>query len=191
VGRLVEKKGLPYLVDAVSQLAVSDRRFEVRIVGSGPMRASAEARSNTVNLPVKFLGALAPEQVRAEMDRADIFCLPSTVAADGTNEGLGLVLIEAQSRSLPVVAFDQGPIPEAVANGTSGILVADKDASALAGALASLIDEPDRRHKMGQAGRRLAEERFDIAKQTLQLEELYADLLAKRTPTERSAGRAA
>ncbi|MBV9528932.1 glycosyltransferase family 4 protein, partial [Sphingomonas sp.] len=88
-----------------------------------------------------------------------------------------------QSRSLPVVAFNQGPIPEAMIDGTTGILVPDKDAGTLANALASLIDSPERRREMGEAGRQFVEEHFDITRQAAKLEELYDQVLAPQRPS--------
>ncbi|MBV9527254.1 glycosyltransferase, partial [Sphingomonas sp.] len=80
VGRLVAKKGVPYLIEAVRELVSRNYEFQVRIVGDGPLSAGARDAASADNLPITFTGALPPDHVLAEMDEADIFCLPSTQA---------------------------------------------------------------------------------------------------------------
>ena len=87
------------------------------------------------------------------MEHASIFCMPSTRAADGDNEGFGSVYLEAQAAGLPVVGFEQGPVPEAVINGTTGYLVPDKSVKALADALGRLLSDAGARERLGAAGR--------------------------------------
>jgi glycosyltransferase involved in cell wall biosynthesis len=174
VGRLVENKGLAYLLSACSQLSAQGSRFRLRVVGDGPLAPEYRAQAQPLGACVQFLGFLSPSQVQEQLVSADIFCMPSTRAPNGDNEGLGLVYLEAQGAGLPVVAFDQGPIPEAVLDGVTGVLAEDKSAESLAAALQRLIDNPDLRHKMGVAGRRFVEERFDIRKQSRELDRLYS-----------------
>jgi colanic acid/amylovoran biosynthesis glycosyltransferase len=178
VGRLVEKKGLPYLLAACRQLSDEGLRFTLRIAGEGPLAASCREQAASMAANVEFLGLLSPAQVREQMSVADIFCMPSTQAPSGDNEGLPIVYLEAQDAGLPVVAFNQGPIPEAVLDGVTGILAKDKSVDALAGALKVLLEEPDLRRKMGVAGRQLVKQRFDIQKQSQELDDLYSAVLS-------------
>lgn len=181
VGRLVEKKGLLFLMEALRLLSVRGKPYRCRIVGAGELRERLETMARESNLPVTFTGSLPSDVVREEMDRADIFCMPSTAAADGDNEGLGLVFVEAESHGLPVVSFDQGPIPEAVAKGETGLLVEDRNVEALADALAGLLDDPVLRRRMGVAGRVLVENRFDIVQQSRALETIYDRVVGATT----------
>jgi colanic acid/amylovoran biosynthesis glycosyltransferase len=158
VGRLVEKKGLTYLLDASHILADRGHPFQLRIIGDGPLL----------------------EQVRKELGAAQIVCMPSIEAQDGDNEGLPIVSLEAQAAELPIVAFDQGPLRECVEADVSGLLAKDRSVESLASCLARLLHDPDLRQRMGAAGRRNVEARFDIKEQSQQLEDIYEQLLASQ-----------
>ena len=117
VGRLVEKKGLTYLLQACRRLADEGCRFTLTIIGEGPLAAELRQEAEGIQTTVRFLGARSASQVWEELTTSDIFCMPSTEAADGDNEGLPIVCLEAQAAGIPVVAFAQGPVPEAVVGG--------------------------------------------------------------------------
>lgn len=178
VGRIVEKKGITFLLSAVERLMSRNLSFRTRIVGDGPLIDPVRERIVASGLNVELLGSLTPDRVRHEMAEADIFCMPSTSAADGDNEGLGLVYLEAQLAGLPVVAFDQGPVPEAVIQGETAVLVPDKDIEALAEALADLIQNSELRQRMGSKGRQFVQDKFDIGARTEELERIYDRLIA-------------
>jgi colanic acid/amylovoran biosynthesis glycosyltransferase len=112
------------------------------------------------------------------MSRAFVFCVPSVVAATGDAEGFGMVFIEAQAMGLPVVSTLSGGIPEAVKNGETGLLVAERDSAALAGAILRLMDDQDLWQRCSLAGRRNVVEHFDLVQQTGRLENLFERLLA-------------
>jgi glycosyltransferase involved in cell wall biosynthesis len=178
VGRLVDKKGVNYLLKACKRLHDQGCRFKLRIVGDGPQADAYRAEAEPLGATVEFLGFLSPEGVREQLSAAHIFCMPSTQAPNGDNEGLPMVYLEAQWSGLPVVAFNQGPIPEAVVDGVTGILAEDKSADSLATALKTLIDSPGMRADMGVAGRRFVQERFDIRDRSRELDRLYTAAVA-------------
>ena len=120
-----------------------------------------------------FLGACSPAQVWAELGSSDVFCMPSTEAADGDNEGLPIVCLEAQAAGIPVVAFAQGPVPEGVIDGTTALLAPDKSAEGLAEALKTLLGDAALRIRMGAAGRTFVQEKFDIRDRSRELDEIY------------------
>jgi glycosyltransferase involved in cell wall biosynthesis len=104
---------------------------------------------------------------------ADMFCFASR------NEGLPVALMEAYALGLPVVATRVGGLPDVVEDGGSGLLVDPEDPAALADAVRSLADDPDRRAKMGERAAELAT-RFDAGVAVRRLEEVYTDVNAKR-----------
>jgi colanic acid/amylovoran biosynthesis glycosyltransferase len=163
VGRLVEKKGTRVLIDALAGLP--DARLVV--IGDGPLRAGLERRAGP---QVQFLGALPSDEVAQWMRRASVLAAPSLTAADGDSEGLPNVVVEAAASALPVVATDHSGIPEAVEDGSTGFLVPEGDAGALAGALATALGAGP---AMGRAARALAEARFDRVRLSERLERLY------------------
>ncbi|MCQ9156288.1 glycosyltransferase [Acidomonas methanolica] len=178
VARLVEVKGTAYLIRAFARLA--GRRPEPRlvIIGEGPLRARLEAlaRACGVGERVSFLGARPHAEVTAWMRRSAMLVLPSVRTPGGRVEGLGLVLLEAAATGLPVVGTRSGGIPESMLEGETGLLVPERDVEALAGALAALLDDRERRFSMGFRGRAFVLDRFDRARQMERLESLYDDV---------------
>lgn len=181
IGRMVEKKGLPYLFDACAILAERGHEFQLRIVGDGPLLESCRQRAESLHGRVSFAGRLSPDQVREELRQAEIVCMPSIEAADGDNEGLPIVALEAQAAGLPIVAFDQGPVPESLRAGATGLLATDRSAEDLAASLERLLDDPELRRRLGHEGRRHVEEKFNIERQSEELERIYEDVLARCT----------
>jgi glycosyltransferase involved in cell wall biosynthesis len=175
VGRLVEKKGTADLIDAFARV---QSEAELVIIGDGPLRPALERRADGLN--VRFLGWRPTPEVRQWMSRAWLLAVPSVTAADGDREGLPTVAVEAAAAGLPVVGTRHSGIPEAVTDGRSGLLVAEGDVSALGDRLDALLGSADMRRRMSAAARALAEERFDLARQTRILERHYDRLLTAR-----------
>jgi glycosyltransferase involved in cell wall biosynthesis len=169
VGRLVEKKGTKVLLEAMTRLPA----VRLVVIGDGPERASLERQAAGLGERVRFLGALGQEAVAEWMSRAALLAAPSVTARDGDAEGLPTVIVEAAAASLPTVATRHSGIPEAVLDGQTGILVAERDAEALAARIGHLLDSSELRGRMGAAARRLAEVKFDLRRQTVRLEDLY------------------
>ncbi len=183
-GRLVEKKGTRILIDAFARLAAQASGARLVIVGDGPERSALERRSAAHGLDgrVEFLGALGQDEVAAWMRRASALAAPSVTARDGDAEGLPTVIVEAAASSLPAVATDHAGNPEAVIDGRTGFITAERDADALAGRLAKLVGSAELCGRLGAAARRLAEEKFDARRQAGRLEELYDEVLRQIRP---------
>lgn len=179
VARLVEKKGTAFLLEAFARISNRHPDASVVIIGAGPLRAELAGRAEALGIGnrVLWLGARPHEEVRTWLRRATVFCLPSCTAGNGDAEGLGLVLVEAAATGVPVVGTRHGGIPEAVIDGETGLLVPERDAASLADALETLLASATIRRKLGDAARRLARERFDLATQTRELERLYGELV--------------
>lgn len=151
VGRLVEKKGYDRLIAALARLpATLDWRFEH--IGGGdlarPLRAEAERLG--IADRIEWLGAQAQGAVIEAMRRADLFVLPSRVAASGDRDGLPNVLMEAASQKLPILSTPVAAIPEFVRDGLEGRLVEDAPES-LAAAIAAMAADPEGRAAMAEA----------------------------------------
>jgi glycosyltransferase involved in cell wall biosynthesis len=172
VGRLVEKKGTKVLIEAVAGIAGA----KLAIIGEGPLRAGLERQSRELGDRVRFLGALPSDEVARWMWRASVLAAPSVTATDGDAEGLPNVVVEAAASGLPVVGTRHSGIPEAVDDGTTGFLVPENDAGALAARLAELIGSESLRIEMGIAARQLAERRFSRQMLTERLESIYDEV---------------
>jgi glycosyltransferase involved in cell wall biosynthesis len=165
VGRLVEKKGFEHLAAAAERL---DAR--VRIVGDGPLR------ERLAGTRVELLGALAPEEVRAVLEAADVLAMPCVVAADGDRDAMPVVVKEALAMEVPVVASDAVGLPELV-RPAWGRLVPPGDAAALAVALDELLALPaHERAAMGRAGRAFVERYCDVATEAVRLSTLLREV---------------
>jgi glycosyltransferase involved in cell wall biosynthesis len=156
VGRMVDKKGFRYLLEAVP--AVRARVPEARFVlgGGGPLLAplAEQARRAGLGEAVVFAGPLAHGEVLALVAAADLFAMPSVVDPKGNVDGLPIVVLEAMAAARPVVATAVSGLPLAVADGETGLLVPERDPAALAAALADLLADPERARRLGEAGRR-------------------------------------
>jgi colanic acid/amylovoran biosynthesis glycosyltransferase len=174
VGRLVEKKGVTYAIDAVAQLLARGLDIEMKILGDGPLRAELESQVTDLNLRerVQFLGARGHADVIALLQESDLLLAPSITAADGDEDAPVNTLKEGMAIGLPVIATDHGGIPELVRDGHSGLLVAERDAVALADAVVQLIERRAEWETFGCHGRRCVEAEYDIDRQTDSLLEL-------------------
>jgi colanic acid/amylovoran biosynthesis glycosyltransferase len=173
VARLVEKKGCAYLLQAMSQLQKSHPNAKVIVIGDGPLRGSLEGLAQQLNVSCEFLGSQPSSVVREWVSRARVFCVPSVTAANGDSEGLGMVFAEAQAMGTPVVTFRHGGIPEIVLHEKTGLLAEEADANGLAASLLRLLEDDTLWSRFSETGVAMIGERFDIRRQTSELEKLY------------------
>jgi colanic acid/amylovoran biosynthesis glycosyltransferase len=178
VGRLVEKKGFGYVLEAVRRLREAGIAAEYEIVGDGPLRAAleADARRLAIDDRVRFLGWQSQDRVAEALDGAQLLVAASVTAANGDEEGIPNVLKEAMAVGLPVVSTANGGIPELVENEATGLLVPERDPQALAARLAELARHPDRRTALARAGRARVERDYDIERLNDRLVALFAGL---------------
>ena len=177
VGRLVEKKGCSFLIQAVRRLKLLVPNVELRIIGEGPLRASLERQAGEAGIAATFLGSQPQEVVRAEMDIARVFCVPSVIAGNGDAEGFGMVFIEAQCMGLPAVSFESGGISDAIVHGQTGLLAGERDVKQLAEYLELLLSDDDRWLELSRQGKQLVTKQFSLVEQTKILERLYDSCL--------------
>lgn len=179
IAGLRPKKGIPYLVEAFGRVAAMRSDAELVIVGDGPMRPAVERciERNRLWGKAVLTGALRPEEVVKVLETAHIYVQPSITAPDGDREGIPATLMEAMARGLPVIATRHSGIPELVEDGVSGILVDERDTSALAEAMLLMMERSRTWADMGQAGRARIERDHDLTRQTEMIENLYDDLL--------------
>jgi glycosyltransferase involved in cell wall biosynthesis len=167
-------KGIPVLIEACRILRDEGVQFQCDVVGVGPMTAELETLIRDANLGDVFhlVGARPQEEVARMMGEATLFALPSIVASDGQMEGIPVALMEAMASGKAVVSTMLSGIPELVDNGTSGVLVPPGDSRALARALRSLLENPERARVLGQRGQEKVRAEFAIPSCVSQLLDL-------------------
>ena len=186
VARLVEKKGLEFAIRAFAQVRSLLPGVRYHIVGDGPLRLSLERLAAELNVSdaVSFLGPREQNEIIACLRNAHIFLAPSVTGADGDQEGIPVVLMEAMSTGLPVVSTRHSGIPELVEDGASGYLVPERDVEALAQRLRLLAEHPERWPAMGWAGHSRVAEAFDLDRLNDRLVALYGTVARQRPDTE-------
>lgn len=176
IGRLVWQKGLPYFIQAIKQIV--DGRWQVAgemkflIVGEGNERKNLERMVKELGIKKNVIFTGFRKDVKEILQALDIFVLPSI------REGQPIILLEAMAMGKPIVATDIEGVNETVVNGLTGILVPPKAPQALARAIVSLLKDSKKAQKMGQAGRRVVEEKFDLKDKVKQHERLYEAVIA-------------
>ncbi|MBG6225412.1 glycosyltransferase involved in cell wall biosynthesis [Arthrobacter sp. CAN_A2] len=175
VGRLVEKKGFPYLLEAVARLKADGFALEVRIAGGGPQYGDLLERVGALDLAddVTLLGPKTQEEVVALLRWADVFVAPCVVAEDGNMDGLPTVLLEAMATGVPCIASDVTGISEVFDSGdgvATGILTRAGSTADLVRALAYCASAD--LTWMARAARQLIESSFDSVEQARRLREL-------------------
>lgn len=138
VGRLAEKKGVAYLIEAMKQIEAL-----LVIVGDGPLKEVLKRKAEEIRGKVVFLGAKTHEELKTVYASADIFVAPSITAKDGDQEGFGLVMLEAMASGLPVVASDSGGISQLIRDGVNGLMCAEKNIGQLVSKIQVLLDDDE------------------------------------------------
>ncbi len=190
-GRFVEKKGIPYAIEAFKRVMSKTKRdIHLTIVGDSNSKGTVTDEKkkilnaiseHKVGNSVAITGYIPHSELLKITYDHHILLAPSIRASDGNAEGgFPVILTEALATGMPVVAFDHCDIPEIIQNGKSGFLVPERDVDALAEKLAYLIEHPEIWPEMGRAGRAHVEANYDINKLNDRLVEIYRNLLDGR-----------
>ena len=174
VGRAVEKKGLDTLVEALMRLP-THIAWRLVHIGGGPRLDHLREMATRSGLAdrIQWLGPQPQEVVLENYRLADLFILPSVIAKDGDRDGLPNVLLEAQSQGLPCIAGKLPGIAELISDGTTGVLVEPGDTAALADAISSLAQDPQRRRQLGSAALSCVHKRFALTEHIGRLASLF------------------
>lgn len=144
VGRFIERKGIEYLIDAFD-LIRKECAAELLIVGSGFLEESLAQKIDEMALgeSVKLMTRVGNDEIAELYASASVFVLPAIIDSKGDTEGLGVVLIEALTFGLPVVASNVGGIPDVIIDGKTGLLVPEKSPVLLKEAILKVLRNPE------------------------------------------------
>ncbi len=158
VGRLVPKKGLVHLLDALPAALAQNPRVELRIAGFGPEEAALRAQAQRLGMAerVHFLGAVGQADLPALYRRASLFVAPFVRDAHGDQEGLPVVLMEAIGCGCPVLVGEVAGIHDLLGAGAADVCVQPTDTAALAAAIVRTLAAPEQAQARAQAMREAA-----------------------------------
>ena len=181
-----EKKGIPYGVQAFSRAVRKYDKMELRIIGGAKTQAEQRlmaqcktiAQNEGAAAKVTFLGYIPYSDYLYEITAAHLFLAPSVRATDGDTEGgAPVAVIEASAAGMPVIATKHCDIPNVVIDGTTGLLVPERNIMELTEAILQLATAPATWSDFGMAGRKHVEEEFDVLKQVVRLEGIYEEFV--------------
>lgn len=153
-GRLVRKKGFEYLIEAIGLLSARFPDVRLVIAGDGDLREELAARASRLsNTRVRLIGDQPQDHIARLLAAADVVAVPSVRDEAGNVDGLPNFALEALASSTPVIVTNVGGLPQAVTDGANGRVVPEKDADALAGAIADLLTAPEQGRALGDRAR--------------------------------------
>jgi glycosyltransferase involved in cell wall biosynthesis len=166
VGRLIERKGAAFAIEALAALVREGRPVRLVVVGEGPEGDALMLLADALGVSdrVEMTGALSPADVRVRYENGGIFVMPAVTDWKGEQEGFGMVIVEAMAYGLPVVASRSGGIPDIIRDGDNGLLVPERDVPALAGAIARLLDDSSLADGLAKHARDDVRDRFAPAR---------------------------
>lgn len=175
--RLIPKKGLLTSLRAFAQFATRWPLATFTIAGTGPMLEELKHTAASLGIAerVHFAGFVTQPELRKLEAASQFFLHPSELGPDGDQEGVPNAMLEAMASGLPVLATHHGGIPEAVENGISAVLVAERDADSLAREMIGLGEDAARYAAMGAAAAKRVAAEFDLGVQTRRLEGIYSE----------------
>ena len=163
VGRLVEKKGLYYLIHAMPAILKKHPQINLIIAGDGPERINLIKMCEHLGISaqVRFLGAVKNDRLPELYQRSDVVVFPSVIAEGGDQEGLGLVLVEALGCECAAIVTDLPAMQDIIVHGKTGLVVPQKNIRKLAEKIILLLGNQKLRESLGREGRRHVLGKFD------------------------------
>ena len=172
-------KALDIFIRAVDELRRKHAGLRALIVGN-PDASGEDKRLLDLTRELSLDDTLIFTGLRRDV--ADILAAMDVAVLSSDHEGSPLSVMEYMEAARPVVATNVGGIPDLVVDGVTGILVPPRDPTALAAAISGLLDDPDLRRRLGEAGRARRRSEFDISNTVRRVEDLYEELYALKRP---------
>ncbi len=190
VGRLVEKKGFRFLIDACSSLKRGGYHFRCEIVGPGVLREELRKQISNAALDeqVTLTGPLSSHEVIERLYQASVLAAPCIHADDGDRDGLPTILLEAMALGTPCISTDVTGITEVLIDEQTGLLVPQRDGERLAAACARIMQDADLRCRLSANARGLIESTFDIRSNTRRLREVFVEATTERPQARLAKG---
>jgi len=178
VGRLAEKKGLKYLIQAFPQVLKKFPKAKLIIIGEGPEKDNLKqiTKNLKLNNNIFFLGEIKNQYLPRYYSIADVFVLPSIIAKNGDTEGLGVVLLEAIATGTPVIGSNVGGIPDIIVNNKMGLLVEQKNTIQLSKSIIKILSDNKLRKEFIKTANNHVKEKYSWEKVSKNFLEIYDEL---------------
>lgn len=163
VGRLVDKKGIEYLIDAMPEVLQQHPEAKLTIIGEGPMGQGLQDRcdSQGTDSQIQFLGARPNHEIPDFLRGTAICIFPSIVTDDGDQEGTPVAVMEALACECAAIISDYPGARDIIHDGVTGLLVAERSSAEIAAKILELLEDAELRRKLGENGRKLVQEKYD------------------------------
>ena len=163
LGRLVEKKGIDILIQALGNLKRKGYDFRFQLAGDGPEQEKLLSLLKQEDLEerTEILGALTHDKVNGWLDQLDVFVLACRMDSNGDQDGIPVVLMEAMNAGLPTVSCRISGIPELIEDGVSGLLAVPGNIESLSEKLESLWSNPELAGRLAESGRKRIAAEFE------------------------------
>ncbi|CAN5275490.1 glycosyltransferase [soil metagenome] len=183
VGRLVEKKGFTYVLQAIPMLKDRLPDIQLNIFGDGELMEDLkqETVAHGIERQVNFKGFTDNDGIIDQLYRHDILIVPSVQAKDGDREGIPQTTVEGMATGIPAIASDHAGLPELVKNDHTGLLVPERDPDAIRKSIIKLVENPDLVKNISRNGRKVVEKEHNINTQVRKTEKLYKSLIEKKS----------
>lgn len=184
VGRLVEKKGFSYLLDACALLRSRGANFRCEIMGGGVLEPSLQAQLQKLDLGdhVKLCGPKSQDDVKKRIREARLLAAPCVHAEDNDRDGLPTVLLEAMALGTPCISTPVTGIPEAVRHEDTGLMVDERDVTGLADACERLLSDQSLCEQLTRNARHLIEDKFDIDRNSQEIRAFFSEMTGCKFP---------
>lgn len=174
VGRLCGQKGFEYAIKGVAEYAkTAKKKISYRIIGQGELEKELKALVSELDATnyIHFRGVQPQQVVAEELERANVFLLPSVTDEKGYMEGIPVALMEAMARGLVCISTYHSGIPELIENEVTGFLCEEKDPDGIASALKKIESlSSDKFNTIRFQARKIVEDEFDVVKETKKLQ---------------------
>lgn len=163
VGRLVDKKGIEYLLNAMPLVLAKHPMQHLTVIGDGPLKPSLVALCHQLDIVnrVEFTGSLTNRDIPAHLQLSEIAVFPSVVTDSGDQEGTPVAIMEALACGCATIASDYPGVKDIIMDGETGLIVAGKSPEALAQGILTLLDNPELQQQLSENGRASVQTHYD------------------------------
>lgn len=183
VGRLVDKKGVEYLLRALPEILAHHPDTKLTVIGDGPLRSALMRICSELGVAesVTFTGSLTNRDIPPYVQSCAIAIFPSVVTDSGDQEGTPVAIMEAMACACPVIVSDYPGARDIIQPDANGLLVEQKHPGQIAQAVNRLLGDTALRQALGEAGRRYVEQTYDWTIISAKFLELFKTLSASTT----------